>query len=298
MSEPIELPSFAKINFALRIIRKRDDGYHDLATVLQTVSLADRLTFAPADDLTLECDAPNIPTGADNLIIRAAEALRREFRVDAGARIRLEKRIPSPGGLGGGSSNAAIVLIGLRALWDLPVTIPGLQPLAERLGSDVPFFLYGGTALGTGRGTEIEQLPEIDAKYIALAVPDVAISTAEAFGGLRFEPLTTADVNRILLNYRFCSGLTGTDGLLIENDFENSVFTAHPSIARAKQIMLRHGASRAGLSGSGASVFGVFDNQETRQTALKALGNESNWRSFAVAAISRAKYREALSQVL
>ena len=173
-----------------------------------------------------------------------------------------------------------------------------LQPLAERLGSDVPFFLYGGTALGTGRGTEIEQLPDIDAKYIALAVPDVAISTAEAFGGLRFEPLTTADVNRILLNYRFCSGLTGTDGLLIENDFENSVFTAHPSIARAKQIMLRHGAFRAGLSGSGASVFGIFDNQETRQTALKALGNESNWRSFAVAAVSRAKYREALSQVL
>src|SRR5690606_26193020 len=167
--------------------------------------------------------------GADNIIIRAAEALRREYKVDAGARIRLEKRIPSPGGMGGGSSNAAIALIGLRALWDIPVTIPGLQPIAEQLGSDVPFFLYGGTALGTGRGTDIEQLPDIDAKYIAIAVPDVAVSTEEAFGGLRSEPLTTEDVNRILLNYRFCSGLTGTDGLLIENDFENSVFATHPS---------------------------------------------------------------------
>ncbi len=298
VSEPIELPSFAKINLALRVIRKREDGYHDLATVFQTVSLADRLTFAPADGLTLECDDPNIPTAGDNLIIRAAEALRREFKVDAGARIRLEKRIPSPGGLGGGSSNAAIALIGLRALWDLPVTIPGLQPLAEQLGSDVPFFLYGGTALGTGRGTEIEQLPDIDAKFIAIAVPDVPVSTADAFGGLRQEPLTTEDVNRILLNYRFCSGLTGTNGLLIENDFENSVFAMHPSIALAKQILLSHGAYVAGLSGSGASVFGIFDNEETRQTALKALGNESNWRSFAVAAVSRAQYREALSQVL
>jgi 4-diphosphocytidyl-2-C-methyl-D-erythritol kinase len=149
-------------------VGKRTDGYHDLCTVFQTVSLADRIMIEPADDLSLECDDPDIPTGAGNLILKAAEALRRRYRVTRGARIRLEKHIPSPGGLGGGSSNAAIALMGLRVLWDLPATVADLHPIAAGLGSDVPFFLYGGTALGTGRGTEIEQLPDIDCEIPAI----------------------------------------------------------------------------------------------------------------------------------
>ncbi|HSI88057.1 MAG TPA: 4-(cytidine 5'-diphospho)-2-C-methyl-D-erythritol kinase [Pyrinomonadaceae bacterium] len=298
MSEPLTVPSFAKINLALRIVGKRKDGYHELCTVFQTVSLADRITMESADELLLECDDPKIPTGPGNLILKAAEALRERYGVTRGARIRLEKHIPSPGGLGGGSSNAAVALMGMRVLWDIPATVHDLQPIAAELGSDVPFFLYGGTALGTGRGTEIEQLPDIDAKHLVLTVPDAVVSTAEAFAGLHLPPLTTEEVNRILLNYRFGTGESTQIGIRVENDFENSVFLAHPSIARAKQMLLSLGASQAGLSGSGASVFGIFDNKETRQTALKALGNESNWRSFAVATVSRAEYRGALSQVL
>jgi 4-diphosphocytidyl-2-C-methyl-D-erythritol kinase len=151
----LTLPSFAKINWLLRVLGRRADGFHELCTVFQTVSLCDRLTFEENARFSLTCDDERIACDETNLIRRAAEALKKEFGVRAGARIHLEKRIPAPGGLGGGSSNAATALLGLAALWQLPVDRAGLHRLAAALGSDVPFFLCGGTAWATGRGTEI-----------------------------------------------------------------------------------------------------------------------------------------------
>ena len=289
---PLSLPSFAKVNLHLRVLGKREDGYHDIFTVFQTVSLHDTLIFEESEDkVTLECEAPDVPTDSSNLIVRAAEGLRSEFGISRGADIRLEKRIPMGGGLGGGSSNAAAALIGLARVWGIGAKKAGIKRIAEELGSDVPFFLEGGTALGIGRGTELETMPDFRAAWMLIVKPEVHVSTAEAYEGLHAQSLTNADSNRIL---RVCRSEAGSSDFLHSaavNDFESSVTAAHPEIGRVKRKLIKLGANRAMLSGSGASVFAIFDKEETRQTALKALDDEVNWRKFAVAAVSRDEYR-------
>jgi 4-diphosphocytidyl-2-C-methyl-D-erythritol kinase len=296
------LPSFAKINLGLRVIGRREDGFHDIFTVFQTVSLHDTLTFSPAAGLELTCDDPSIPTDGRNLILRAAEKLRdRASRAGAfdtasspGASIHLEKRIPSPGGLGGGSSNAAVALVGLKRLWGVDLPEASLSEIACELGSDVPFFLSGGTAAGAGRGTDLESLADFEAAHILIVSPDIAVSTAEAFNALSARSLTSPDANRILGVCRSEARSADLHLSAMRNDFESTVFAAHPEIGSVKQKLLELGAAQASLSGSGASVFGIFDKKETRQAAQKALDNEVNWRKFAVATISRNEYREAL----
>ncbi|HEY2865809.1 MAG TPA: 4-(cytidine 5'-diphospho)-2-C-methyl-D-erythritol kinase, partial [Pyrinomonadaceae bacterium] len=160
MPHELTLSSFAKVNLYLRVLGRRDDGYHELSTIFQTVSLHDTITFAEADNLYLMWNQRAISVSDDNLIIKAAKRLRSHFGVDRGARISLVKAIPAPGGLGGGSSNAAITLLGLSKLWRLPVDLAALEKMAAAIGSDVNFFLHGGTALGSGRGEVIDELPD------------------------------------------------------------------------------------------------------------------------------------------
>ena len=284
------LPSFAKINLHLRVLGKRDDGFHEIVTVFQTVSLADKISFEPADKLELVCDDPAVPTDETNLILRAARAL----DPDRGARVSLVKRIPMGGGLGGGSSNAATALIGLNRLWNAGFDAGRLAAMGAEIGSDVPFFLSGGTGLGIGRGNEIEEMPDLDARPMLVITPDVHVSTAAAYASLRSENLTNNDLNRIL---RVCRSEAESPDFLrsaLINDFEPVVFAEFPEIGRAKQRLIELGADHALMSGSGASVFGIFDKEETRQAALKALDNEVNWRRFAVAAVSRDEYRDKL----
>lgn len=290
----LTLPSFGKINLGLKVLGKRGDGYHDICTVFQTISLHDTLELALSDELTLSCNRSGIPTDARNLVIKAAMELRALSGTNLGAEIRLTKRIPSPGGLGGGSSNAATALIALSRLWDLRIDLPGLNAIAAKLGSDVPFFLLGGTALGTGRGTKIEHLPDVSAPNILLICPNINVSTAEAFAGLDAPNLTTEESNRILQICRFKATARDFRAADLENDFEQSVFRRFPEIDRARQALIEFGAQAAMMSGSGASVYGIFDKEETRQTALKALDNELNWRKFAVATLSRDQYEAAL----
>lgn len=293
----LQLPSFAKINLHLRVLGKRPDGFHELCTVFQTVSLADIVSFSGCDELLFTCDDPAIPIDGNNLIVKAAELLRLRAGINAGARIRLEKRIPSPGGLGGGSSNAAITLIGLSRLWELNVSSADLTLIAAELGSDVPFFLTGGTALGTGRGELIESLDDIAEELLLIVTPGIAVSTPDAYRLLNAPNLTTIEPNRILQICRFEAESIDLRLSALRNDLEESVVSAHPEIGRVKETLLDLGAVNALMSGSGASVFAVFDKKETRQTALEALGLETSWRKFAVAAISREEYREALEIV-
>ncbi len=288
------LPSFAKINLDLRVIGKRADGYHELFTVFQTVSLCDEISFAESDSIRLTCSDPQIPTDERNLIVRAAVILRERFAVPLGARMHLEKRIPAPGGLGGGSSNAAAALIGLKRLWRLGIGFEEMVEIAAMLGSDVPFFLYGGTAIGFGRGTEIEPKDDISEEYLLIVTPDVHVSTNAAFEKLNAPNLTSEVSERILLNCRFNAELLDLRHSALKNDFEPAIFTAHPETALVKKTLLDLGAVNALMSGSGASVFAVFDKEETRQTAMKALDIHVNWRKFAAATISRGKYREKL----
>lgn len=290
------LPSFAKINWHLRILGRRDDGFHELCTIFQTVSLFDEITFEDASDIQLTCSDKSIPTGETNLIIKAATILKNEFDVEKGAKIHLEKRIPAPGGLGGGSSNAAVALYGLNALWNLKIEIEKLVEIGARLGSDVPFFFYGGTAYGTGRGTEIVPLREFTEKLLLIVTPAVEVSTAEAFSRVNAPYLTNETSKSILKICQNEAESFESRQTRFSNDFEKSVFEFQPEIKRVKETLLRYGANQAVLSGSGASVFATFDKEETRQATLKALEEEKNWRKFAVATVSRDEYRAALNQ--
>ena len=294
MQPAFTLPSFAKINWTLRIVGKREDGFHELFTVFQTVSLHDTLLFEESDNLELTCDDPDVPTDDRNLIVRAALSLQDASGTLKGAQLHLEKRIPSPGGLGGGSSNAAVALIGLKKLWQIDVSDDDLRAVACELGSDVAFFLHGGTAVGTGRGEVIESVHDVDERCMLVVTPDVSVSTQDAFAGIGALNLTAETRKRSLTVCRNEAESLDLHNSVLINDFEASVFDAYPEIRRVKQTLLDLGAVNAAMSGSGASVFGVFDKQETRQAALKALDREINWRKFAVATISRDKYREAL----
>ena len=297
MQSGFTLPSFAKINWDLHVLGKRLDGFHELCTTFQTISLQDSLTFAPSDALSFTCSDPTLPVDSSNLVVRAAEALRSEFRIAAGAAIHLDKRIPSPGGLGGGSSNAAVTLIGLSRVWELEPDLKRLQSLASTLGSDVPFFLFGGTAIGIGRGEAIEPVEDRREEYMVIVTPDLAVSTLEVFSGSNAQSLTSEASNRILRVCRSNAESVDLRSAALKNDLEPVVLDRYPEIARVKQKLEELGAILVMLSGSGASVYAVFDKKETRQATIKALDSESTWRKFAVATISRAQYREALQLV-
>jgi len=292
MPTEFSLPSFAKINWYLRILGKRPDGYHELCTLFQTISLHDTLHFAESDTLELTCNDPAVPTDDSNLIIQAANALSRMTGKTKGAKIHLEKRIPSPGGLGGGSSNAYVAIIGLIRLWRV-LMLDGDLAIAKRLGSDVAFFGFGGTAIGTGRGEIIERTDEREEQHMLIVTPDIKVSTTEAFEQNRAESLTNERQNHILSVCRIEAKYWNIRRSSM-NDFEAAVFRMYPEIARVKKVLLELGAVNAAMSGSGASVFAIFDKEETRQAALKALEIESNWRRFAVATVTREEYRKAL----
>lgn len=297
MPHELTLPSFAKVNLYLRVLGRRDDGFHELCTVFQTVSLHDSITFAEAPDLSLTWNQNEVAVSDDNLIIRAANALRKRFRTDRGARINLIKTIPAPGGLGGGSSNGAVALLGLSKLWQLKTDRQVLSELASEIGSDVSFFLHGGTALGTGRGEHVEELPDLAIGPMLIVTPEIAVSTSDVFYRLSAPNLTKQALNR---NLAVCRNEARSSDLIrfaLKNDLESSVFEEYPEVGRVKETLLGLGARTAAMSGSGASVFAIFDKEETRQAALKALDKEVNWRKFAVAAISRNEYREALQFV-
>lgn len=289
-----KLPAFAKINWFLEILGKRPDGFHEICTAFQTVSLHDNLIFSESEEIELSCDKPEIPVDETNLIFRAALKLKETFAVEKGAKIHLEKNIPSAGGLGGGSSDAAAALIGLARLWNLEIDFPKLCEIGASLGSDVPFFFFGGTAVGAGRGTEITQIKDVNEELMLIVTPDVSVSTAEAYKRLNALRLTKSESKSIL---EICCERSERLDLLQSdpnNDFEKVIFEIEPEIKRVKEKLLETGAKRALMSGSGASVYAVFENEETRQASLVALENEHNWRKFVVATVSREKYREKL----
>jgi 4-diphosphocytidyl-2-C-methyl-D-erythritol kinase len=292
------LPSFAKINWALRVLGRRRDGFHELRTIFQTVTLHDNLNFTARSDgqLHLTCDSPDIPVDESNLILRAAIALQAQYGVRKGASIHLEKVIPVEGGLGGGSSNAATALLGLSSLWDIKTNKQELTLTAASLGADVPFFLTGGTALGMGPGTDVRPINEVTARHLLIVKPWSKVSTAEAFKALNAPALTKADSDTILSISCADEQFTDFHPDALHNDFEPVVFHLKPEIERAKNTLLRAGARLALLAGSGSSVFGVFENQEAQVGAVDALREERGWRVFRCATLARAEYRAALGE--
>ncbi|HLL69969.1 MAG TPA: 4-(cytidine 5'-diphospho)-2-C-methyl-D-erythritol kinase [Pyrinomonadaceae bacterium] len=291
------LPSFAKINLTLRVHGRRDDGYHEIQTVFQTITLHDELTFERAghEQVELICDdAPaDIPRDETNLVYRAAVALRERFGVTSGARVALRKNIPSGGGLGGGSSNAAVALVGLARLWEIDADRPALARIGAGLGADVPFFLTGGTALGTGRGTSIHTLADAPHAHLLVVTPNVKVSTAEAYKALDAPALTKPISPVNLAVSRTQAEISGSLPAALANDFERVVYRLHPEIERARDALTASGASGALLAGSGASVFGLFDGAEHRAQAQASLTIEAGWQVFACTTLTRGEYAEA-----
>lgn len=257
----MERRAHAKINWMLRITGRRPDGYHDLETIFQAISLHDTLRFTPSDHLSLHCDDPRVPSNESNLVMRAARAL----QVNDVA-IELHKRIPSGGGLGGGSSDAAATLLELA-----PGGIsPGeLRRIALGLGSDVPFFLTGGTAYGTGRGEELMPLPGTAGIPLLLVFPQERMSTARAFGMLRrFSPAIGVERVRELVGES--AWLRAKEFV---NDFEEPVFAALPQLRSWKERLIERGAIFASMSGSGSTLFGVFRTAGDRDAAAVRFGD-------------------------
>jgi 4-diphosphocytidyl-2-C-methyl-D-erythritol kinase len=295
-SLPLKIPAFAKINLSLRVLGRRKDGFHNICTTLQTISLCDFLTFQPSDEIVLTADVPEIPVDEKNLIVQAAKALRERFDIKSGAKICLEKRIPAPGGLGGGSSNAAITLLALTRLWQIETTRAELAKIGETLGADVPFFLFGGTTFATGLGTEIEMLPDLPRQNLLIITPKISVSTAAAYRSLDAPRLTERDELAILTICRSARILDCESRKNWVNDFENTIFALEPEIARVKKFLLDAGADLALMSGSGASVFGIFDNLAARAQVLKELRRKQmNWRIFECETVSRAEYAKTLA---
>lgn len=279
----------------LRVLGRRADNLHEIHTILQTITLCDRLTFeALAEDrIALTCDAPDIPVDASNLVHQAAAALGQRYGVRAGARIHLEKRIPAQAGLGGGSSDAAVTLLGLNGLWDVRANKHELVQLGAELGADVPFFLTGGTALGTGLGTEITPLAEIRVEHLLVINPSAQVSTAKAYQALN-APILTKEKEPFILPVSPANAHT-RDSLcdILRNDFEPVIFDSQPEVKRVKDRLLKAGARGALLAGSGSSVFGIFDSGEARRRAREQLTSEANWRIYDCTTLARADYQKA-----
>lgn len=297
------VPSFAKINLSLRILGKRPDGYHEIETVLQTVSLHDSLEFAVTShpNIIFSCNDASIPNQT-NLVVKAAEALRAQYDVKAGARIQLEKKIPVQAGLGGGSSNAAVTLFALARLWELPATLEELSQIGATLGADVPFFLKGGCVLASGIGTTLTELPNLPPLHVLIVAPESKVSTASAYQALRAPALTTSNPVPILVSSRTQSIFSDLEQWPLcdhlENDFERVIFDMEPEIQRVKEALMQAGARCALLAGSGSSVFGIFENDDLLSVVAKKLHNENGWQTFACVTLSRDEYLHAIGSAI
>ena len=278
------------------MLAKRADGYHDLDTIFQTVSLHDTIEMSLIDQphIILSCSDRSLSAGEDNLIIRAAVALQDGRAAGKGARIHLEKRIPVQAGLGGGSSDAAVTLIGLARLWDLSPTKEDLMAIASQLGADVPFFLLGGTVRGTGVGGKLEPLVDGAEKFLLIVRPNANVNTSDAYKALDQRSLTTHNSKTILSTSVAKQVFDKTDVASLTNDFEVVAFDLAPEIRRAKAALLKAGANAALLAGSGSAVFGIFDSEDAQRRAIQAIELETGWRVFPCRTVGRSEYEAAM----
>jgi 4-diphosphocytidyl-2-C-methyl-D-erythritol kinase len=271
--------AYAKINLTLDVLGRRADGYHELATVMQEIDLYDTLCLTASNDaqVQLVCSTPEL-SNQENLAARAAEMVRQQLGLEQGVSIELHKRIPMAAGLGGGSSDAAAVLLALQRWWQLPLSQAELLRLATSLGSDVPFFLTGGLALCEGRGERVQPLaPHLPAsmRWLLLLKPAIGISTATVFRNLSASDYTDGSHSRAV-----CAGLEEGHSLRPEdlhNGLERGVLEQCPEVAQAREAMLQAGAPLVRLSGSGPTLFAPFAELAqavTVQQRMQAQGYE------------------------
>ncbi len=266
------LPAYAKINIGLRILYKREDGYHELETVFHRINVFDVLSFETDNKLLFSSSDATLPAGESNLCMKAAFLLQERFGVKQGAKIKLEKNIPIGAGLGGGSSDAATTLLGLNQLWNLELTVDELAPLAISLGSDVPYFLKEGSAHATGRGEQLSYF-RLDVPYwIVLVYPNIHVSTVWAYRQFNIKEAKTK--SNLFETITQKMGTISELHRVIQNDFEDVVFPEYSVIAEVKKRLLEFGSVFSQMSGSGSSVYGFFDNEAAAKNAIDIMGKE------------------------
>jgi len=282
------------VNLRLDVLRRRADGYHELRTIFQTISLHDTLLLEtkrePGIDL---CIAGNVQlageSGPDNLVYRAIQKLREEIGLRQGVRAVLTKRIPVGRGLGGGSSDAAAALFGLLRLIGKRIDSGRLLEIASSLGADVPFFLRGGRALGIGRGDEIYPLPDEPRRSVLVVSPyEISVPTKDAYQWLSQELTKGDDPTKLI---RFCALCWSPQGGALANDFEAAVFPRYPRLAAIKRELLQQGAAEASLAGSGSAVFGVYQHPASARRAARAFPKD---QVFLCSTLTRAEYRRKM----
>src|SRR5579863_3912375 len=290
----VRVPAYAKVNLRLAVLGRRADGYHELRTIFQAISLHDTLALEtkrePGIDL---CVAGNsqlaAEPGQDNLVYRALDEIGREIGIRSGVRAVLTKRIPVGRGLGGGSSDAAAALVGLLRLAGKRIEAARLLEIGSGLGADVPFFLQGGRALGIGRGDEIYPLPDISRLQLLVISPhEIAVPTKDAYQWLSQELTNGQDPTKLM---RFCALCWSPQGGGLSNDFEAAVFPRYPRLDAIKRELLQLGAAVASLAGSGSAVFGVYQHPAKARRAARAFPKD---QVFLCTTLTRAEYRRKM----
>jgi len=290
----VRVPAYAKVNLRLDVLGRRADGYHELRTIFQAISLHDTLVLEtrpePGVGLRIAGNSELAgEPGRENLVYRAIEELGRELGFRHGVSAVLTKRIPVGRGLGGGSSDAAAALVGLLRLTGKRIEAARLLAIASGLGADVPFFLHGGRALGIGRGDEIYPLPDVARRPVLVISPhDIAVPTKDAYQWLSEELTNEGDPTKLL---QFCALCWSPQGGVLSNDFEAAVFPRYSRLAAIKRELLQQGAAEASLAGSGSAVFGVYQHPAKARRAAQAFPKD---QVFLCSTLSRAEYRRKM----
>lgn len=258
--------AYAKINLSLDILRKRKDGYHELKMIMQTVSLYDEIYIEKSDTISIECNKDDIPLNNKNLAWKAADAFFNYTSINSGCKIKLIKHIPDGAGLGGGSSDAATVLLALNEIYNTNITNEELINIAVKIGADVPFFILKGTYLAEGIGEKLTKIENNTDPYILIHKPSFSISTKWAYENLKLDNKNNYNVDKIVenlkdKNYNFKD---------IFNYLEDVSVSKYPQINDIKNKMKYYGATAALMSGSGSSVFGIFTDKNAAQTAFES----------------------------
>lgn len=291
---PVFVPAYAKINLTLDVVGKRDDGFHLLRSVMQTIALHDTIALTPLEspEIMFACDNPDIDDG-QNLAVRAARLVRSTMGVPGGMSIELHKRTPVQAGLGGGSSDAGAVLLACAELWRSPMLAPQLGDLAARLGSDVPFFLAGGTALVEGRGERVEALPDAEPLWIVLVKPDIGLSTKRVFEALRRDDWSDGSRTQIVVDRIRTAEPIPLDELF--NALEPGVLRTTPEVARARDALLGAGAPVVRMSGSGPTLFAPFRGL-AEAAAVTRLLDKRDLAMWLTRTVPRSEYSSAIRQ--
>jgi 4-diphosphocytidyl-2-C-methyl-D-erythritol kinase len=286
LSTSITVFAPAKINLILRILDRRPDGYHNLWSLMQTVQLEDELELSLSDNhstITLRCDEPSLKTDASNLVYRAAAAVLEGAGRTVGLDIVLAKRIPMGAGLGGGSSDAAATIMGLNRLLNLGWSTEKMAHLGQTLGSDVPFFFSAPSAIVEGRGEKVVPVQITGSRWVMLVNPGFPIETKWAYQQLSVSRTGVQPLSDVHAGLGKTCELSWEEVFqAAENDFEATVFKAHPDLYKIKQRLLADGAETALLSGSGATVFGVFRDETTARQAEIGFRTEPHLKVYTV----------------